>query len=117
MAADTPIQLPLAASRRRCSPSGIGSRIVDGFEEMLEEPVRRIEKVACDQEVLRFTILDLLDGIPIETEQDRPWIAQDNWRVSRDQELGMSWRREVVDDLQKCKRRWGESAASGSSRM
>ena len=50
--------------------------------------------------MFRLTIADLLDGIPIEAEEDRTRVAKNNRRVRRYQELRMSGCREVVDDLQ-----------------
>jgi hypothetical protein len=47
--------------------------IVCRAEEMLEKPVRRIEKVASDEEVFRFAIVDLPDGIAVEIEEDCAW--------------------------------------------
>ena len=50
--------------------------------------------------MLRLAIVNLLDGIPVEAEQDGTWVAQDNRRVSRDQELRVPWCCQVVDDLE-----------------
>jgi hypothetical protein len=57
---------------------GIASVIVHSTEQMLEEPFRRVEKIAGDEEVFRLTITELLDGIPVEAEQGCTWEAQDN---------------------------------------
>lgn len=61
--------------------SSIGVPVSSGFEQMLEEPLRRIEKVTRNQEMLRLAIFDLLDGVSVETEQDGPWVAQEDRRM------------------------------------
>ena len=50
--------------------------------------------------MFRLTIVDLPDRIPVEGEEDCTRIAQNNGRVSRDEELRMPRCREVVDDLE-----------------
>jgi len=67
---------------------------------MLEEPLGRVEKVASDEVMLRLAIADLLDGVPVQIEEDGVRVAQEDGRVSRDQELRMPGRCEVVDDLE-----------------
>jgi hypothetical protein len=80
--------------------SGIGVRILGVFEQMFEEPLWRVEKVSRDEEVLRLAIGNLLDGATVEAEQNRAWIAQDDRRVGRDEELRVPWAGEIVDDLE-----------------
>jgi hypothetical protein len=50
--------------------------------------------------VLRLAIVNLLDGIAVEAEQNRPWGAEDDRRVGRDEEVRMPWAGEVVNDLE-----------------
>ena len=50
--------------------------------------------------MLRLAIADLLDGVPVQIEEDGVRVAQEDGRVSRDQELRMPGRCEVVDDLE-----------------
>ena len=50
--------------------------------------------------MFRLTIADLPDRIPVEGEEDRTRVAQDDGRVSRDEELRMPGCRKSVDDLQ-----------------
>ena len=68
---------------------------------MLKKTLGRVQEVAGDEEVLGLSIADLLDGLPVEVVKDGTRIAQDDWRMGRDEKLRVSGRREVVDDLEK----------------
>src|SRR5437867_2131842 len=76
------------------------SAIVHGPEQMLEKPLRRVEEVASDQEMLRFAIGDLPDGVSVEIKEDRIRVAKENGRVTRDEKLRLPRCCEVVDDLE-----------------
>jgi len=60
------------------SPSGLALAFVRRLEEMLEEPLRRIEEVARDEELLRLTIVDFPDAISIEVEKDGARVAEED---------------------------------------
>ena len=57
-------------------------------------------RIAGEEEVLRLTIAHFLNGISIEVEEDRTRVAQDDGRVSGDEELRMARGREVMNDLE-----------------
>src|SRR5687768_4191403 len=71
------------------------------LEEVLEEPLRRTKKVARNLKMLRISIIDLRDLVSVEAEQRSAGITEDDRRVRRDQELRVTGRRQVVNDLQK----------------
>ena len=70
-------------------------------EEMLEEPLRGIEKIPGDQVVFRFAVSDLSYRISVKVEEDRAWVAENDGRVGGDKELGVAGPLEIVDDLEK----------------
>ena len=80
--------------------SGLAAAVFRRAEEVLEKPLRRVEKVTGDEEVLRLTIADFLNSISVEVEEDGARVAQDDGRVSGDEKLRMARCREVVDDLE-----------------
>ena len=86
--------------RRLHTRLGVAWDIVRRAEEMLEKSLGRVQEVTGNEEVLGLSIADLLNALPVEVVQDGTRIAQNDWRMCRDQKLRVSGRRELVDDLE-----------------
>ena len=56
---------------------------------MLEIALGGVQKVACHTEVLGFLVLDWLDRIAIQTVEAGAWVAEDDRRMRRNQELSL----------------------------
>jgi len=62
----------------RAVTSRIGAGVLDRSEQVLEEPLRGVEKIPRDEKVLRLTIVNFANGVPVEAEQHRARVAQDD---------------------------------------
>ena len=72
-------------------------------KKVLEVPFRCINKVAGHEIVLRFTVRDFPNSITVEAEKGGARVAENNGRVSRDEELSVAWCLKVVDDFEERK--------------
>ena len=69
---------------------------------MFEVSLGRIQEIARNEVVIALTIGDLSNRIAIKAEDDGTRVAQDDGRVGRDQELGVTRRIGMVNSPWDC---------------